>query len=86
MALGVLKACRERGVRVPGDLSLVGYDNAVAGEFTDPGLTTVAQNAVSMGAKAVEFLFASFDGTSPAQTIRIDPQLLVRESTGPHRG
>jgi DNA-binding LacI/PurR family transcriptional regulator len=86
MALGVLKACRERGVRVPGELSLVGYDNAVAGEYTDPGLTTVAQNAVSMGAQAVEFLFASLDGGMPARMTRIDPHLVLRESSGPHRG
>lgn len=85
MALGVLKACRDRGVRVPGDLSLVGYDNAAAGEYTDPGLTTVAQNAFSMGASAVDFLVASISGASPASTIRIDPDLVVRESTGAPR-
>lgn len=81
MALGVLKACRERGVKVPGDLSLVGYDNAIAGEYTDPGLTTVAQNAVAMGASAVDFLFDCISGATTPATIRIDPALVVREST-----
>jgi LacI family transcriptional regulator len=86
MALGVLKVCRERGLKVPGDLSLVGYDNAVAGEYTDPGLTTVAQNAVAMGASAVDFVVAALSGQPPTETIRIDPHLVVRESTGVCRG
>ena len=86
MALGVLRACRDRGIRVPGDLSLVGYDNAVAGEYADPGLTTVAQNAVAMGAQAVALLFSTIDGSPSESVVRIDPHLVVRESTGPHRG
>lgn len=85
MALGVLKACREKGVKVPLEFSVMGYDNAVAGEYTDPGLTTVAQNAVSMGASAVDFLLASLSGNQPSATMRIDPDLVIRESTAaPH--
>jgi len=82
MALGLLKACRENGLGVPSQLSIVGYDNAVAGEYSDPGLTTVAQNAAAMGASAVDFLFASFDGSAPSPTVTIDPALVVRESSG----
>lgn len=86
MALGMLRACRDRGIRVPAEISLVGYDNAAAGEYADPGLTTVAQNAAAMGASAVDFLFAVLDGASPPATIRIEPELVVRESTGPVGG
>jgi DNA-binding LacI/PurR family transcriptional regulator len=86
MALGLLRVCRERGLKVPGDLSVVGYDNAVAGEYADPGLTTVAQNAVAMGAQAVTLLFVTLDGVLSESLVRIDPHLVVRESTGPHRG
>lgn len=82
MALGFLKACRDRGLKVPTEISLVGYDNAVSGEYSDPGLTTVAQNASAMGASAVEFLFAYLDGGEPEKAVKIDPGLVVRESTG----
>lgn len=86
MALGVLKACRELGLRVPEDLSLVGFDNVVAGEYSDPSLTTVAQSAITIGTRAVEFLFDSLAGRRPSSTVLIDPALVVRESTGRPRG
>jgi len=86
MALGLLRAFRERGLAVPDALSLVGYDNAAAGEHSDPGLTTVGQNAEAMGARAVDFLLASLRGQSPERSIRIDPALVVRETTGPAHG
>jgi len=86
MALGLLRACRDRGVRVPAQLSIVGYDNALAGDFSDPGLTTVAQNAAAMGAAAVDTLLGVIGGRVDPPAVRIEPHLVVRESTGVHRG
>lgn len=86
MALGVLRACRETGVGVPRDLSVVGYDNILAGEHSDPGLTTVAQDPLRLGASAVEVLFRKLDGLTAEPPLFLTPQLVIRESTGVCRG
>lgn len=80
MALGAIKSFKENGLRVPVDISVVGYDNAMAGEYSDPGLTTVGQNAVEMGASAVRFLLARMESDDLRKNILINPSLIIRES------
>lgn len=80
MALGLIKALKESGLRVPVDLSVVGYDNAIASEYSDPGLTTVGQNAVEMGASAVSFLLNKMRSPLINTTILINPTLVIRDS------
>ena len=84
MAVGVLRALREHGIRVPADVSLVGFDDIDFSSYTDPSLTTVRQDAVMMGQHALSCLRDLLEGMTPAQSPLIVPtQLIVRDSTGP---
>ena len=84
--VGVLKALRHAGVKVPGDVSVLGFDDLLAGELIDPPLTAIAQPTYAIGRKAVELLvqrIASPDG--PVSDVVLDTELIVRASTGPVR-
>ncbi|MFI6290310.1 LacI family DNA-binding transcriptional regulator [Nonomuraea sp. NPDC050790] len=83
MALGAIRACRERGLSVPGDISVVGYDDSPLIAFTDPPLTTVRQPIRAMVAAAVQTLMEAFGGAPPRHSELIfQPELIVRGSTG----
>ncbi|MER6799035.1 substrate-binding domain-containing protein, partial [Amycolatopsis mediterranei] len=81
MALGVLRALRRAGRRVPDDVAVVGFDNAPISRTTDPPLTTVSQPVEALGARAAGELLAVIDGTA-AQPHRVvlGTTLVVRES------
>ena len=84
MALGVIRAARQRGLSVPADVSVVGYDDAPMVEFTDPPLTTVRQPVHAMGLAAVQALLEDVRGhTTPHTEYLFRPELVVRTSTGP---
>ncbi|MCF2526907.1 LacI family DNA-binding transcriptional regulator [Yinghuangia soli] len=84
MALGVIRAVRERGLTVPGDVSVVGYDDSPLVAFTDPPLTTVRQAVAPMGAAAVRALLDEIGGgRAPRTELVYRPELVVRGSTGP---
>jgi len=84
MALGVIRAARSRGLQVPEDLSVVGFDDSPLIAFTDPPLTTVRQPVVSMGKAAVSALIAEVAGTRVSRTeLLFHPELIVRASTAP---
>ncbi len=86
MALGAIRAVRERGLTVPGDVSVVGYDDSVLIAFTDPPLTTVRQSVPAMGAAAVRALLDEIHGTpAPRAEYVFRPELVVRASTGAAR-
>jgi DNA-binding LacI/PurR family transcriptional regulator len=84
IAFGVIRAALENGLRVPDDLSVVGFDDiAIAGAFSPP-LTTVRQEEDTLGRMACEHVAAWLQGTPPAQRETVFPvQLIVRQSTGP---
>ena len=82
-ALGAIRAIREAGLRVPQDISVVGFDDISAAAFADPGLTTVKQPLHRMGriaAKTVVDLIERRGEYVPE--IAIEPEFVVRESTG----
>lgn len=82
MALGAIRAIREKGSRVPEDVSVVGYDDSVLIAFTDPPLTTVRQSVPAMGAAAVRALLDEINGTpAPRAEYVFRPELVVRSST-----
>jgi len=84
MALGVIRAARARGLQVPEDVSVVGFDDSPLIAFTDPPLTTVRQPVVSMGKAAVSALMAEIAGTRVSRTeLLFHPELIVRGSTAP---
>ena len=88
VALGVLAAMRELGLRCPEDVSLAGFDDLEIASFTNPALTTVAQPAYQMGARAAALLFERLRGENlPPQHIVMNTSLKVRDSTAaPSRG
>lgn len=82
-AIGAIKACRERGLHVPGDISIVGCDNYDFTELLDPPLTTIAVPAARMGEKAAEALWAAIAESIPVPGELIETNLVIRGSTGP---
>jgi LacI family transcriptional regulator, repressor for deo operon, udp, cdd, tsx, nupC, and nupG len=83
MALGVIRAARQRGLSVPGDVSVVGYDDAPMMEFTDPPLTTIRQPVSAIGLAAVQSLLEEVRGhATPLTEFLFRPELVVRGSTG----
>jgi DNA-binding LacI/PurR family transcriptional regulator len=84
MALGVMRAARARGLDIPSDLSVVGYDDSPLIAFVDPPLSTVRQPIVEIGVAAVRALVDEIrDDAVPRGELLFQPELVVRASTGP---
>lgn len=88
LALGVVRTAREQGLTVPGDLSVVGFDDVPAARRSDPPLTTVHQDVAAKGRLAAEALVAAIgrDRTGSrgrARHVTLPAELVVRASTGP---
>jgi DNA-binding LacI/PurR family transcriptional regulator len=84
IAIGVLEAARELGVRIPEDLSLVGYDDRPISALLTPRLTTVKQPFVRIGEHATQLLLERIEGKEVAPiTHWLTPELVIRDSTGP---
>jgi DNA-binding LacI/PurR family transcriptional regulator len=86
MALGVIRALVERGLRVPEDVSVVGFDDVPEAGFYLPPLTTVRQDFGEVGRQALNTLVDRMAGEIPAGfRVRVAPELIVRASAaGPH--
>jgi DNA-binding LacI/PurR family transcriptional regulator len=82
MALGVLRALREAGRRVPEDVSVAGFDDIPESAYYWPPLTTVRQDFGAVGRHAFHLLLDLMAGTQPGARRLIEPELIVRESTG----
>ncbi|MDU0293533.1 LacI family DNA-binding transcriptional regulator [Saccharothrix longispora] len=83
-ALGVYEAARQAGLRVPQDLSVVGFDDIPAGRWCGPPLTTVRQPAAEMGATAAELLLSLVAGRPTSrERVELATTLVVRDSTAP---
>jgi LacI family transcriptional regulator len=84
VAVGVLEAAAARGLRVPVDLSVTGFDDIDVSRAATPRLTTVRQPLLEMGRTAVTMLMRQLDGhTHEALSMELETRLVVRESTGP---
>nr|WP_157164586.1 LacI family DNA-binding transcriptional regulator [Streptomyces typhae] len=82
MALGAIRAARERDLQVPDDVSVVGFDDSVLIAFTDPPLTTIRKPVPAMGQAAVRTLLEEIGGTpAPHSEFVFMPELVVRGST-----
>ncbi|MGW7350312.1 LacI family DNA-binding transcriptional regulator [Streptomyces sp. NPDC054784] len=82
MALGAVRAARERGLAVPRDVSVVGFDDSPLIAFTDPPLSTIRQPVTAMGQAAVRALLEEVGGTpAPHSEFVFLPELVVRGST-----
>ncbi|MFC1416237.1 LacI family DNA-binding transcriptional regulator [Streptacidiphilus cavernicola] len=84
LALGAIRAARRAGLSVPGDVSVVGYDDSAFMNYTDPPLTTLRQPIEAMAKAAVTLLVNQMGGSSPTpKELLHEPELVVRSSTGP---
>ncbi|MFQ6058415.1 MAG: LacI family DNA-binding transcriptional regulator [Anaerolineae bacterium] len=85
MAIGAMRAIHTAGLRVPQDVSVVGFDDIDEASYTNPPLTTVAQPKLEMGRKGAELLIEMMQNAdSPSDaTLTLDVHLVVRQSTGP---
>ncbi len=84
MALGVLRAFAEAGIRVPEDVSVVGFDDQPESAYFTPPLTTVRQNFEELGRKSVDSILQELDSGMPARTTVITPAVQIRASTAHH--
>src|SRR6266436_5371308 len=83
-AIGSIWAIHEAGLRVPEDISVVGFDDIPGAAYANPGLTTVRQPLVKMGQIAAQTVVDQIEGRGEyVPEIAIEPEFVVRESTGP---
>ncbi|MEQ6887789.1 substrate-binding domain-containing protein [Halomonas sp. CS7] len=81
VAIGAMRAAREHGLRLPDELSVVGYDDIELGRYLTPALTTVHQPVYELGAMASAQLIERLERGRPLQPVlQLDPRLVVRES------
>ena len=80
-AIGAVRGLHDAGLRVPTDVSVVGFDDIPAAEFYTPRLTTIRQPLQQMGNVAASLLIKKINGTKVPEISRIEPELVVREST-----
>ena len=83
MAIGVLKVAKEMNIAVPAELTVVGFDNIVYGEYCDPKLTTVHQPRELIGETAMKLLLDILAGKKPNPEMTLPTQLIVRDSSAP---
>lgn len=83
MALGILSRLRERGVDVPGRMSVVGFDDVQLATLVSPALTTVRAPLARLGRRAVDLLLARLRGGDPPAGVQLPVELMIRGSSGP---
>ena len=82
MAMGAMKALQEFGYNIPGDVEVIGFDNIVYSQYTEPTLTTVQQPTIEMGQLAVRTIIDIIEGKKEvARFARLRPKILSRKST-----
>jgi len=86
IALGAVRAVRRAGLTVPGDVSIIGFDDSALMNSVDPPLTTVRQPIEPMGRMIIELLVSQINGSATrVDEYLFEPELVVRGSTGPVR-
>ncbi len=86
LALGAIRGARRMGLSVPGEVSVVGFDDSAFMNYTDPPLTTLRQPIEAMAKAAVTLLVNQISGNAPTpKELLHEPELVVRGSTGPLR-
>jgi DNA-binding LacI/PurR family transcriptional regulator len=86
MALGFLRALHERGRAVPGDVSVIGFDDIPEAQYFIPPLTTVRQDFSELGRRALDALVERIAHGGPGDHLRVAPEFVVRASAAPPAG
>ncbi len=82
MALGAIDAVRARGLRVPEDVAVIGFDDTVDGRFAPVALSTVRQSIYGLGCSGVELLLRRIHGESVPASVVLPTELITRRSCG----
>jgi DNA-binding LacI/PurR family transcriptional regulator len=86
MALGVYDAAADRGLKIPGDISVVGKDDAQFATVVQPRLTTIKVPAYETGKVAAQLVLTALEEQSHPRRIELDNELVIRESVAPFTG
>jgi LacI family transcriptional regulator len=84
-AIGSIRALYDAGLQVPRDVSVLGFDDIQAASYIVPNLTTIRQPLEQMGALAASILLKKLASEKHPDTVKVDPELIVRESTAQMR-
>ncbi|MDG1709423.1 MAG: substrate-binding domain-containing protein, partial [Emcibacteraceae bacterium] len=83
MAIGAIHQAKKQGFKVPGDISISGFDNICFAEYSDPSLTTISQPAEDFGSIAMSMLFNVINGIELDEKFKLLPfKIIKRNSTG----
>jgi LacI family transcriptional regulator len=84
-AIGAIRALKDAGLSVPGDISVVGFDDILSAAYATPSLTTVRQPLSEMGRRGAQVLLERIGDRKKAfpSDIVMEPEFVIRESTGP---
>jgi LacI family transcriptional regulator len=81
MAVGAMEVLKGKGIRVPEDISITGYDDIFLSQITTPKLTTISQPKYDLGKISTEILFRLINGEDiDPREIKLEPHLMIRES------
>jgi LacI family transcriptional regulator len=81
-AIGIMDAAKNRGIKIPDDIAIIGYDDIYISNLTSPSLTTVRQPIMQMGMRSFELLMELLDGktNTDGKIISFEPELVIRDS------
>jgi DNA-binding LacI/PurR family transcriptional regulator len=86
-AIGVMQAARERGIDIPSELSIIGFDNTYLCKIVVPKLSSVSMPVHELGKKVMDLLIQKIEGVENAkQHVRLLPELVIRDTTAPPKG
>jgi LacI family transcriptional regulator len=80
MGLGVIKAAKKVGRKIPEDLSIIGYDDILLASYSSPPLSTIAQDKFQMGFQAAKLLVQMLEGNNNSHIVTLETQLIIRNS------
>ncbi|OKQ00035.1 LacI family DNA-binding transcriptional regulator [Paenibacillus sp. P46E] len=87
LALGAVMAAKDKGLSVPSDISVIGYDDIELAAYVSPALTTIRQDTEKLGTRAAEILLASIDGKGQEkEALMLPVEIVVRDSCAPPGG
>lgn len=81
MALGAMRAIKEAGLSIPGDIQIIGCDDVLACRYSEPALSTIKQDKQKLGKLAANKLNDLINGMSGTQPVLADPEVVIRQST-----
>jgi len=81
-AIGIMDAAKNKGVRIPEDIGIIGYDDTYVSNLTTPSLTTIRQPIMQMGMRSFEQLLEMLEGKTDSENkiISFEPELIIRDS------